>query len=70
MNHDDAMRLQEAWETRFVALAELMEAAGHTPADVAEALLALAMARVEMVVANGETEEAIARARATVERPG
>ena len=69
MDHDDAMRLQGRIEPAFIALAEQMETAGHLPADVAEALLALAMARVGMVTANGETEAAIARARATVERP-
>lgn len=68
MDHDAAMRMQENAEPAFIALAERLEAQGHAPAEVAEALLALAMARLEMLAANGETEAAIARARATVER--
>lgn len=68
MDHDDAMRLQEEMEPDFRNLADWWESRGHSSAHVAEALLALAVARVEMVASNGKTEVAIARAKATVGR--
>lgn len=66
MDHDASMRLQEAAEAEFIAMAERIEAGGHSPADVAEVLVALGIARVAMLAANRDTEAAIARARATV----
>lgn len=59
---DRALHLEEALEGPFIALAEEAERKGWTQDEVAFALLNLAVARILMIDANVETDEAIARA--------
>lgn len=59
---DRALHVEEAMEGAFIAMAETAERGGWTRDEVAFALLNLAVARILMIDAEIDTNEAIARA--------
>jgi len=59
---DRLLKLEEAIEPSFIALARTARARGYSDAEVADALLSLAVARVLALKANVDTEDAIREA--------